>query len=211
MDFTSISKTLDRLIPDGIAHNPGDKIINRIRARILLSLYVSSGCLLIAALTIFGALHLLGHHNFSTEIILTLIMITITAAQVVMFFSAANVGASAIIYSMAYFGSTLALVIGTGGWDSPAKLLFFCSPLISFIIGGHQEGFYITFLVLVVSAILMLANKMNFQLFYLIPAENIAMVEQIVWIIAINLLASCLAIYDAILLDFSKQVRWNKR
>lgn len=211
MDFTSISKILDRLIPEGIDHNPGDKIINRIRARILLSLYVSSSCLLIAALLIFTVLHLLGQHDFSTEIVLTLIMTAITAAQIIMFFSIANIGVSAIIYSMAYFGSALALVIGTGGWDSPAKLLFFCSPLISFIIGGHQEGFYITFLVLVVSAILMLANKMNFQLFYLIPTENIALVEQVVWVVAINLLASCLAIYDAILLDFSKQVRWNKR
>jgi len=139
-------------------------------------------------------------------IIVLTIAIVVLALQVFAFYRVASISASAVIFSMTFFGTTLAVMIVTGGWNSPVRLLFFCAPMISFLVDGRREGFYITGLVMFSGLLVFVAQKTGWQFFQVIDGTNGEIVSVIIWIIGVNIMVACLAVYDAILNDLSSRL-----
>lgn len=204
MLYQSITHFLNGWLPANLDQRLGNKSESKIRARILTGLYLASVIMLTLSGLLFGALHLLTDHDFSIAIICILIAALLLWAEMGMFYRLGNIGASAIFFSMTFFGTTLGMTIVTGGWDSPVRQLFFCAPMISFLIGGRHEGLYISILTLVIGLVMVMADYAEFQIFQVIKPENIAIANAVLWVISINLLISCLAVYDAILESYSK-------
>lgn len=204
MLYQSITRFLNGWLPANLDQRLGNRNESKIRARILTGLYLASGIMLIFSGLLFGALHLLTDHDFSIAIICILIAALLLWAEMGMFYRLGNVGASAIFFSMTFFGATLGMTIVTGGWDSPVRQLFFCAPMISFLIGGRHEGLYISVLTLVIGLVMVMADYAEFQIFQVIKPENIVIADAVLWVISINLLISCLAVYDVILENYSK-------
>jgi len=204
MHYHKITKFLDQWLPEHGNAFANQKIELKIRARVLLGLYIANIIIMIVSFLVFLGLHLFGHHDFSVALSLIAVMALLLFMQVLMFYKLGNVGASAIIFSMTFFGATLIVLIVTGGWASPVRQLFFCAPMISFLVGGRQEGIYNSVLVLLIGLLMLVANRIGFQIFQIIKPENIDIVAAIIWIISINLLIACLAVYDAVLEDFSQ-------
>ena len=138
-------------------------------------------------------------------VILTIASIVL-GLQIFLFYRVANIGASAVIFSMTFFGATMAVMIFTGGWSSPVRLLFFCAPMISFLVDGRREGFYITGLVLVSGLMVFVAQKTGWQFFQVIDGTNGDIVSVIIWIISVNIVVTCLSVYDAVLHDLSNRL-----
>jgi len=208
--YHAITQFLDRLLPHYSEQRTSNKIENRIRARILVGLFFSSAIVITSCLFVFLLIHLFTDRNFSAALIILSITAIILGLQGFMFYRLGNVGTSAIIFSMTFFAVSFGAVIITGGWNSPARLLLFCSPMISFLVDGRREGFYITGLVLVVGLIMFLAQKFGWQFFQVMQGRNRNIVEVIVWVISINIMVTCLAVYDAILQDFSSRLNHIK-
>ena len=210
--YHTITQFLDRWLPVGAEQHKGNRIENRIRARVLVGLFLSSGLIVGGCLLLFLLMHLLTDRNFSTALIILSVVAVVLALQTFMFYRVGNVSASAIIFSMTFFAITLGATIITGGWSSPTRLLFLCTPMISFLVDGRREGFYITGLVLVAGLIMFIAQKFGWQVFQVMEGRNRSIVEVIIWIISINIMVTCLAVYDAILQDFSQRLNQaNKR
>ena len=199
MGFSFLSRKLDHWLPDRFEDNTLYTAETKIRARVLVGLYFASLFLLGTSMLTFLGLHLFSDRNFSIALLCVVFMMGLIALQVVMFYRLANLGASAIIYSITFFGSTLALLILTGGWDSPVKPLYFCSPMISFLVGGRHEGLYTSVLVLITGLVMLAAYKMNFQVFQIIRPENVDIAGAVVWVISINVMISSLLVYDSIM------------
>jgi len=204
--YQSITHLLDRWLPDYADQLTASKTENKIRARILVGLFFSCMIIVGASLLLFLLLQILTDRNFTMAIIILFTAGAVLALQTFMFYKLANIGASAIIFSMTFFGATLAVMIATGGWNSPTRLLFFCSPMISFLVDGRREGLYIAALVLIAGLIMFIAQKIGWQFFQVIDGRNGDIVEIIIWVISINIMVTCLAVYDAILHDFSRHV-----
>lgn len=204
MGLVSIAQQLDRWLPERFEDNPLYKAETKIRARVLLGLYISSLVIILISFAVFLGLQIFSPHRFPMAFLCLAAMGVITAIQVLMFYRAANIGASAIIFSMVFFSSNLVLMILTGGWNSPVKQLYFCSPMISFLVGGRQEGLYTSGLVLVTGLCTLVAYKMDFQLFQIMRQENIDIAAAVVWVISINVLVSCFLVYDNILDAYCK-------
>lgn len=204
MLYRSITRYLNRWLPANLDQRLGNKSELKIRARILTGLYLASGIMLILSGLLFGTLHLLTDHDFSVAIICLLFAALLLWAEMGMFYRLGNIGASAIFFSMTFFGATLGMTIVTGGWESPVRQLFFCAPMISFLIGGRHEGLYISVLTLIIGLVMVMADYVGFQIFQVIKPENMVIANAALWVISINLLISCLAVYDAILESYSK-------
>lgn len=204
MLYKSITRHLNGWLPDNMDQRTGNKSEMKIRARILVGLYLASGVMLVVSGLLFGALHLLTNHDFSIAIICILTAIVLLWAEMGMFYRLGNIGASAIFFSMTFFGATLGAMILTGGWASPVRQLFFCAPMVSFLVGGRHEGLYISALTVVIGLVMLLADHAEFQIFQLIKSENFFIADAVLWVISVNLLISCLAVYDAILENYSK-------
>lgn len=204
--YHSITHFLDRWLPDYTEQRSSSMVENRIRARILVGLFFSAMLIVATTLLLFLLMHVFTDKNFIIAIIVLSIAAVLLLVQTFMFYRVANVSASAIIFSMTFFGTTLAVMIFTGGWSSPTRLLFFCAPMISFLVDGRREGFYITALVLICGLLMFIAQKAGWQFFQVIDGKNGAIVEVIMWIISINIMVTCLAVYDAVLHDLSGRV-----
>ena len=204
--YHSITHFLDRWLPDYADQSTSNKVENKIRARILVGLFFSTALIVAVTLVLFLFLHLLTDRNFIMAIIVLSVAAIVLMIQTFMFYRVANIGASAIIFSMTFFGSTLAVMIATGGWNSPTRLLFFCAPMISFLVDGRREGFYITGLVLASGLIMFIAQKTGWQFFQVINGTNGDIIDVIMWVISINIMVTCLAVYDAVLHDLSRRI-----
>jgi len=206
MYYKSLSRWLDRLLPEAVLERPDSTLEMKIRARILLGLFLSNFCVCIALALVFILATLFTDKSFIGAITVISAIFVVLIMQAWMFRTVGNVSVSAIMFSMTFFAVTLIPVIATGGWHSPIKLLFFCAPVISFLVGGRQEGVYMASLVLFCGLALMVASAFEFQLFQMLPVENVQFMTAVIWVISIVMLVSCLLVYDVILEDLSKKV-----
>lgn len=204
MWYQTISRYLDRWLPAGLDDKLTGKAEMKIRARVLVGLFFT--CLVTVALCfiVFLALQLFSNHDFTVALASLGAAVLVLGLQALLFYRSGNVGISAIMFSMSFFSSTLLVMVFTGGWDSPVKQLFFCSPLISFLVGGRHEGVYTSVLTLAAGLTALVAHNLDFQIFKLIKPENIDTVGAVIWVISINIMLSCLYVYDAILKEYSR-------
>jgi hypothetical protein len=203
----TISLFLDQYMPDhqgGEDHAPLTADA-RVRARTLMGLYISCIVVTLASLVVFALLSWLDHTKSYLEAygLLGAVLILLIL-QVVMYYRLGHVGVSAIVFSMFFFGGTFGAMILTGGWASPVRQLFFCAPIISFLIGGRHEGVYMTGIVLVSGLIMLGADHMQFQPMDLVTDDDRDLIAGIVWIISLVILVTCLTVYESILRDYSE-------
>ena len=197
MDFRDFREFFHHILPRSIRHsnNPED----RIRGRVLAGLYASNLAIGGFIILLYLGAIIFGGYNLRNEMLGTLALIGLLGLQIALFYRLADVGISAVIFSMLYFLITLSATFATGGWHSPAIMMLFCAPVISFLVGGRAEGFYITLLTGFCGLVLMVTHQMAILQFQVIAPENIEIVRAGIWITSITLLACCLAVYDSLL------------
>jgi len=204
MLFPELSRLIDRWLPAELDTGSATALEMRLRARALVGMYVTSAVMVAGSFLVFLVLHLMHYRDFSVALVCIGIAAIAVFLQILMFYKLRNTAASAIMFSMIFFGATLGILIVTGGWNSPVKPLFFCAPMVSFLIGGRHEGAYISVLVLIAGLISLVAGRFGLQIFQIIRPENIDAAGGVIWVISINLLLSCLFVYDSILEAYCK-------
>lgn len=202
-----LSRWLDSLLPESALQRSDCSFETKIRARVLISLLLSNIGLSISLLLVFILMTLFSSKNFTVGIIITALVLTVWLLQMWLFRSSGNVSISAMMLSMTFFTICLVSVIATGGWISPIKSLFLCVPAISFLVGGYREGIYMAGLILFSGLSLMLASMFDFQLFQVLPPENILFISVLIWLVSMILLVSCLLVYDFLLEDLARRLK----
>jgi hypothetical protein len=204
----SVPTLIDRLMPASVLEKDLT-LEEKIRARVILGLLLSNAFLCFVVVLAFVALQILTDSEVTTAIIAISGALVVVVVEYFMFWQVGSIAASAIMYSATYFAALLTAVILTGGWESPVNPLFLCAPVISFLVGGKQEGFYMGFLVFVVGMVMMMAHMMDFQLFQIMREENMSYAKAAIWVMTLVLLVTAMYVYDSILESFSQKERRN--
>jgi hypothetical protein len=192
----------DRYIPIQLKNRNDFHVIAK--AKILMGLYLAT---LTMICFMFLFLILLIHPsnpNWLHAISATFVALVFLSLEVLIFYKSENIATSGLIFSMMFFTLTFTTVVITGGWQSPIMLLFFCSPVISFLVGGRSEGLYIATLVFICGTLLMVAEQMDFSLFQILTADNIEKIRFGIWMTSISIIVSCLTTYDFLLEEVAR-------
>jgi len=198
----------DHYIPRKLnTHNDFQSLI---RARILLGLYTAAMMIILIVLVSLLILIPKSNPNWVHGIAASTLAFVLLLLEVFIFYKASNINISSAIYSMSFFSLTFLGLILTGGWHSPLLLLFFCSPAVSFLVGGRHEGLYVTALVFFTGTCLMLAYQLDFTLFQILAKENIEYIRFAIWIASTSLMVSCLTTYDFLLENSLRHKLRNK-
>jgi len=194
---------VDKTVPARLKET--DNINTHIRARVMAALLLSNFFLIALVLLFLIVAANFVQNDLMEGFIMISIALVVLSFELFLFYRFANIAISGMIFSMVFFTFTLVSVIISGGWESPVIMLFFSAPAISFLVGGRQEGFYMTTLVCGCGVAFMLASQNNLQIFQVIEEENIELVRVVMWVISVILLAICLTVYDTILEYFSTE------
>lgn len=188
------SERFDRYLPRKI-HEQTDWVIIT-RARILLGLYATT-LFFVATISLFLLIALpRDNPNWMHGVIGTSMAIILLGIQLLVYYLVANINLSSMIYSITFFTLSCLAVAVSGGWNSPVLLLFFCSPVVSFLVGGRQEGLYVTSLMFLCAFGLMMADSHGIEFMQIVSEDNMRAVRFSIWIASTATLVSCLTIYD---------------
>lgn len=197
---------LDRLLPDKVT--TGSVAIDLLtRARVQTAMLLISLSIVGLLFFVFLVLQLSATSDFTSALIALGPATFLLVLQCLFFYSSGRVEISGIIFSASFFLCVLLAVIFTGGWSSPVMQLFFCAPIISFLLAGRQEGFYTSALVVIGGFGLMWIDQTGFEFKQIMKPENRYYADAAVWFITSFLLISSLAIYDMMLEELGRKRR----
>ena len=197
MPLLNIDSFFNRTIPEPLRHSSDPKKV--IRAKVLVGLYASNFVATTVFFLVFLGAMLLTDNSTTQGLIGSGIAFMTLIFQAVVFYTMCNVAVSAIIFSMIFFGFTLCAVIISGGWESPVLLIFFCSPVISFLVGGRSEGLYTAALTCICGIVFMYSHKMGFTVMQVVAEEHMEALRLAIWLVSIVVLVCCLTVYDLLL------------
>ncbi len=200
---------LDRQLPSAFVEEE-PSIEDRIRARVIAGWFISILFMCALIFVICLGIHLFTYKDYSLVLVAVGSIAIVFAFQHYMFRHTTKVSNSATFFSMTFFAIVFATVLVTGSWDSPARQLLFCLPLISFLVGGKQEGIYMSTIILISGLGLMLSKQMGIASFQVILAHEIDTVGALIWVITLILVVSCLLIYDSLLHAYSRLAQQKK-
>lgn len=193
----AIQDYLDRFIPGSIL-DKGDAV-TQVRARILVGLYVSNIIATVVFALVFLGAMLVSDSNPIQALMGTAVALVALLFQLFVFYKAANVSISGMLFSMIFFIFTFITTILSGGWTSPTLIIFFITPAVSFLVGGRQEGFYTSALVLMAGIAFKAADHLGINVVQIVPEEDLETARISIWLISLILLTSCLTVYDTLL------------
>ena len=143
-----------------------------------------------------GILYFMGDTKLLRNINAALIVLTVLGLQTACFYRFANVRFSAAFLSISYFFMVCALVLASGGYDSPNRVLAVTSPIISFRISGRDEGIMNSVFVSLFVLFLLFAKQQGFALDNYLSSMSDMLASTIAWFATLTVIASCLATYD---------------
>ncbi|MCB1615821.1 MAG: hypothetical protein KDI30_07385 [Pseudomonadales bacterium] len=202
----SFISRLDRFLPEKLAaENVAIDMLTRARVQTAM-LLISLGIVGVLFF-VFLFLQLAGISDFVGALLALGPAMFLLVTQCLFFYSVARIEISGIVFSATFFLCALLAVIFTGGWVSPVMQLFFCAPIISFLLAGRQEGFYTSALVVIGGFGLMWVDQTGFEFKQVMRPENHYYAEAAIWVITSFLLISSLAIYDMMLEELGRKQR----
>lgn len=122
-------------------------------------------------------------------------MFVFLSIQTLVYYRYGNVKLSAAIFSHSYFILMLALVIGSGGYDSALLLFLLCCTVISFRIGSREDGIMNAIFVSIAGLALVMMKSMGLVLPNLLHGIDRPVLLAIVWVVSLVIFSSCLATY----------------
>lgn len=151
--------------PKSLDPRRGTREYRRLRA--LAALLITTTSITAFWMLVLLLAHLSGHGNLTLNLQVGLLILLILGSQTWGFYHFANVRVSAVFLTMSYFFMVAGLLLITGGFQSPNFILLVTCPVISFRIGGKEEGIMNTLFSGAFGVGLMAAQSFS------IPLENI--------------------------------------
>ncbi len=108
----------------------------------------------------------------------------------------ANLQQASRLYAWMALAMVLAVIVYTGGWQSPVCMFFLTLPIIAgFAMDQKSRLFYAAVVCLLYTALFLL-HRSGHDFFQLIPQPYWQTAQALVWTLALLSIASCLALFD---------------
>jgi hypothetical protein len=183
-----IVQFLDGFVPKVIQENPRKDMIVRLRARALVAVLGFSIVVPLLAMMVLLGLQLCTQHDFSVGLVVMLCLLLLVVIQQMLFQAFGNLQSTATVYSGLFFVVTALAVYFTGGWTSPALLLFFCTPVLTHLISGYYRAIYSVAIVFCTGIVFFLLHVNGFEAPQIMREENRPYVMALIWLISSLLL-----------------------
>lgn len=172
-----------------------------IRAHALtVGLVVSTLVPLVATLVV-GGHHLLFNQHLLKNDLVSLAIAILFGAQAAFYYRFGNQWISGAVFSNVYFILLAIIMLMSGGIASPMKAIMLTCPVMSFLIGGRQEGLLSSLITILFMLGLAALGAIDFELPNLFSAESQQMIFAVNWIGTIIIIAVCCAAYDTDLMS----------
>ncbi len=187
---------LHALMPSRLQASLKTNTATYIRARSLTAMLLVSTFITAITTLLSGTIHWLLHPELLGQDLISLAVMLMVLLQTLMFYKYNNHWISGLAFTNFYFLVALIWVILSGGYDSPSKSILLTCPMMSFLIGGRQEGIQNTVAVMVVYLVMVFLHTIEFELPNLFETENPQLMFGANWITAIIVIASSLLVYE---------------
>jgi len=192
-------KAIDPCLPRLFRVSTSLSLADLIRARVLVTIMVSAIAAIAFTLAVLVISQLVSGNDFSNSIIMACICLAVVILNYLFFYKSGRLDASAMLFSLTFFLTTVVSTILSGGYDSPVKIMLVGSPVVAFLIGGRQEGFYHAALSYVVGMVLLLLHVFEFPMMQIMPEATLPYFDGIIWMLVLVLVVVCLYVYDVLL------------
>jgi hypothetical protein len=196
MQNSWIEQFLHNLIPTALRDELPDNSAIYIRVRALTAVLLSV-TLICVVINISSAIyHYLEQPELLKIDVATMCISLLLLSQVWLFYSHNNYWLSGLIFTNLYFILVVVFIVLNGGYQSPGKTILFSCPMISFLIGGKQEGLQNTFLSLFCLVAIIMLEYIDFDLPDLFAGEDPLLFSAVNWAVSVVIMTVCVLVYD---------------
>jgi hypothetical protein len=199
MNTRPISDFVDRMIPSSLRDTEGLSFKDSTRIRALAMMMVATTVAAVVSLSIVVVVHLVSQPEALKNDLISAALVFLFCIQTFCFYKFGNYRVSAIFFSLSFFLSILGLVLVSGGYLSAMMPFLLLCPMVSFLIGGKQEGFQMFSITLLVGLGLCFADYMGIKAGNIFEGGNPHVAAAINWVFILVIIVSCLMIYEAAL------------
>ena len=195
-EVMTINRLIKRLFPIPTEIKMRESVLNCRRARtlaVLLLTTTSTGLFWSIALTL---IYFIFHYDMRMNVIYAYFVSIVFGLQTWTFYRYANIRLASMLFSLTYFLMALSLVLINGGYQSPNLVVLLSSPVVSFCIGGKDEGITNSFFVFFAGLALMAIDKMGMTMANLFAGVDTGFLFSMAWAVTLAIIASCMVTYN---------------
>ena len=167
-----------------------------VRARALAAVLIICTLVPAVATLIVGGHHVFFNPGLLKHDLISLVLAAIFGIQALFYCRFGNQWLSSAALTNTYFLMIAVLLIVSGGLVSPMKAIIVTCPIMSFIIGGRQEGLQSTFITVLFMSGLSVLSAIDFALPNLFHEESPQMIFVVNWIGTNTIVAFCIIVYE---------------
>jgi hypothetical protein len=194
---------LHSLIPARLRESLVVNSAEYIRARALAVGLIVSTAVPALATVVIGSHHLLFEQHLLKHDLVSLVIAILFGLQAVFYCRFGNQWLSSAAFTNMYFILLALLIITSGGITSPMKAIMVTCPIMSFLIGGKEEGLQNTLITILFILGLVALSVIEFELPNLFHEESPQMIFVVNWVGTIIIIAACSTVYEVELMGRS--------
>ena len=175
-----------------------------VRVRALTAVLVISTVVPAVATLAIGGYHFLFNVERLGRDTVSLTLTLLFAIQTGCFYHFGNRWLSAAAFTNIYFVLAVVLLLTSGGIASPLKMVVLTCPIVSFLIGGREEGLQSTLVTMLFILGLAALSAIEFGLPNLLYKDNPQLTFIANWLGTMTITAFCIMVYEAELQHRSK-------
>lgn len=187
---------LDNFIPERIREGFGTTPLMRVQARILVAVLGFSILVPFFGLVIFFMLQAITGIDFTAALISIIAVLILLILQHLLFQASGNLYRTGMAYSINFFISILVSICITGGWHSPALMLFLFAPVITLLTTGYRAAVFCTVIVFLTGLGLWVADVNDIRLPDVMPPEAHPYSLAVTWFMASAIILLLLTAYE---------------
>lgn len=184
------------LIPAELQEKLNTNTIAYTRTRALSAMLVVLTLLSLISNVIIGGMHALFQPELLKHDLVSVAILGFLVAQTWLFYRFNNYWMSSLAFTNFYFLLAAVMIILSGGYSSAGKPFLLTCPLVSFLVGGRQEGIQNSIALAVLCAALAALHLMDFELPNIFAAEQAFLIFSVNWAVSLAVICTTLIVYE---------------
>lgn len=184
------------LIPSNLQRAVNPSTVAYIRVRSLSTMLVMITAISLISNLLVGGSHLLFQPEMLKYDLVSLVILLLLLLQTWLFYRFQNDWISGIAFTNFYFLIAVVMVLLSGGYNSHCKAFLLSCPIISFLIGGRQEGIQNTVFLILVCWALAALDVLEFSTPNIFEEQSPLLLFGVNWLVTVLIIAIVLVVYE---------------
>lgn len=184
------------LIPSELRRRIHPSTVVYLRVRSLSTMLVMITVISVVSNLLVGGSHLLFQPEMLKYDLVPLVLLFLLLLQTWLFYRFQNDWVSGIAFTNFYFLMAVILVLLSGGYSSHGKAFLLSCPIISFLIGGRQEGIQNTIFLILVCWAMAALHVLDFSTPNIFVEQSPLLMFSVNWLVTVLVITIVLVVYE---------------